>query len=172
MKQRDEFYMCVQTISSFEQIEDRAKGIGLNPATRYKSTWRSREDFENGNTFCVTNYASVFHGYSIFRNDDVDALIFDDAHVAENVIRGQFTLKIPNNHVAFNKILHIFRDHFANSSQAERFEDISQGRFTLYYSFLCLSFGNTSATPKIFARLWNYSRQQYQICLGASKRAP
>lgn len=122
-------YVCPNN-QLIEQIEDRAKEIGLTPATRYKSAWNSREEFETGNTFCLTNYASVFHGYSIFRNDDVDALIFDDAHVAENVIRGQFTLKIPNNHVAFNKILHIFRDHFANSSQAERFEDISQGRFT------------------------------------------
>ena len=35
-----------------------------------------------GNDFCLTNYASVFNGKSIFRNEDIDALVFDDAHVA------------------------------------------------------------------------------------------
>jgi hypothetical protein len=122
-------YVCPNN-QLVEQIVDRAKEIGLMPAIRYKSIWRHREDFEAGNTFCVTNYAAVFNGRSIFRDDYVDALVFDDAHVAENVIRGQFTLKIPSDHAAFGKILHIFREHFANSSQAGRFEDISKGRFT------------------------------------------
>jgi hypothetical protein len=122
-------YVCPNN-QLIEQIEDCAREIGLTPATRYKGAWNSREEFETGNTFCITNYASVFHGISIFRDDGIDALIFDDAHVAENVIRGQFTIKIPYNHEAFGKILHMFRDHFANSSQAERFEDVSKGRFT------------------------------------------
>ena len=122
-------YVCPNN-QLIEQIADRAKEIGLAPATRYKSEWKDREDFEAGNTFCITNYAAVFNGKSIFRNEDIDALVFDDAHVAENVIRGQFTLQIPRGHDAFSKILHIFRKHFANSSQAERFDDISKGRFT------------------------------------------
>ena len=122
-------YVCPNN-QLVEQIEDRAREIGLTPATRYKGAWNGREDFEAGNTFCVTNYATVFHGFSIFRNNDIDAIIFDDAHVVENAIRGQFTLKVPYDHEAFGKILHLFRQHFTNSSQFERFEDISKGRFT------------------------------------------
>lgn len=122
-------YLCPNN-QLIEQIEDRAKEIGLTPATRYKGVWNGRDEFESGNTFCITNYATVFHGFSIFRNETIEALIFDDAHVAENVIRGQFTVRIPYGHEAFGKILHMFRDHFTNSSQAERFEDISNGRFT------------------------------------------
>ncbi len=122
-------YVCPNN-QLVEQIVDRAKEIGLSPAIRYKSEWRDREGFESGNIFCVTNYAAIFNGKSIFRNEDIDALVFDDAHVAENVIRGQFTLRIPYDHKAFSRIFHLFRKHFANSSQAERFDDISKGRFT------------------------------------------
>lgn len=122
-------YVCPNN-QLVEQIVARAKEIGLSPSIRYKSEWRDREEFELGNVFCVTNYATLFNGKSIFRNEDIDALVFDDAHVAENVIRGQFTLRILRDHEAFGRILHLFRKHFVNSSQAERFEDIAEGRFT------------------------------------------
>lgn len=122
-------YVCPNN-QLVEQTVDRAKEVGLSPATRYKSEWHDREGFESGNVFCVTNYATVFNGKSIFRSEDINALVFDDAHVAENVIRSQFTLRITRDHEAFGKILHLSRKHFANSSQAERFQDISDGRFT------------------------------------------
>ena len=122
-------YVCPNN-QLVEQTVDQAKEVGLSPATRYKSGWHDREGFESGNVFCVTNYATVFNGKSIFRSEDINALVFDDAHVAENVIRGQFTLRITRDHEAFGKILHLCRKHFANSSQAERFQDISDGRFT------------------------------------------
>jgi len=122
-------YVCPNN-QLVEQIVNHAKEVGLTPASRYKSVWSGRRDFETGNTFCVTNYASVFNGRSIFQDEDITALIFDDAHVAENVIRGQFTLKIPRAHDVFGKVLHLFREYFTNSSQAERFEDITSGRFT------------------------------------------
>lgn len=113
-----------------EQIVAHAKEMGLSPATRYKGAWNNREEFELGNTFCVTNYATLFNGKSIFRNEDIDALVFDDAHVAENVIRGQFTLRILRDNRAFDGIIHLFRKHFANSGQADRYDDIANGRFT------------------------------------------
>ena len=122
-------YVCPNN-QLVEQIVNRAKEIGLAPAIRYKSGWINREEYESGNIFCVTNYASIFNGRSIFHNEDIDAIVFDDAHVAENVIRGQFTLRIPYGNKAFPKILHLFRKHYANSSQSERFEDVSKGRFT------------------------------------------
>lgn len=122
-------YVCPNN-QLVEQSIARSNEVGLYPASRYKGTWKNREEFEAGEIFCITNYASVFNGRSIFKNEEIGALIFDDAHVAGNVIRGQFTLKISSEHLAFDKILHLFRKHFANSSQTERFEDISQGRFT------------------------------------------
>lgn len=122
-------YVCPNN-QLVEQIIDHAKEIGISPAARYKGNWHNREEFESGNTFCVTNYATLFNGLSIFRDQEIDGLVFDDAHVAENVIRGQFTLRIPSDNKVFPKILHLFRKHFANSSQFERFEDITRKRFT------------------------------------------
>ena len=77
-----------------EQTLTKASELGLQPAARYKSQWRNQEGFQSAETFCITNYAAVFTGYSTFHDKDVAALIFDDAHVAEGTIRDQFTLKI------------------------------------------------------------------------------
>ncbi len=121
------FFVCPNN-QLVEQTLDRAKEIGLSPAIRYKGDWTSREDFESGNAFCVTNYAALFNGKSIFRKDDIDAIVFDDAHVAENAIRSQFTIRIPNKHKAFGKVLQLFRKHFANSSRSSQFQDIAKGK--------------------------------------------
>ncbi len=123
------FYVCPNNLL-IEQTIERAKEIGLSPATRFKGHWTEQEEFDSGNTFCVTNYSTLFNGKSIFLDKDIDALVFDDAHVAENVIRGQFTLRIPKSHEVFSKIIHLCRKHFANSGQSDHFDDVAEGRFT------------------------------------------
>ena len=120
-------YVCSNN-QLVEQTANRAKEIGLLPASRYKSQWSKEGEFEDGNTFCLTNYAAAFNGKSVFRDKDIDALVFDDAHVAENHIRNQFTLKIALNHDAFRKILNLCRSHFANSSKEDQFQDVVDGR--------------------------------------------
>ena len=123
------FYTCPNN-QLVEQILERAKEIGLSPAVRYKGDWIDREEFESGNTFCITNYSTLFNGKSIFRDITTEALVFDDAHVAENMIRGQFTIRIPNEHRAFDEILQLCRKHFANNSLSDHFDDVAAGRFT------------------------------------------
>ena len=120
-------YVCANN-QLVEQTLERAREIGLSPATRYKRGWSSRDDFDLGNTFCLTNYATVFNGKSIFYEKDLSALVFDDAHVAENSIRGQFTLEIPSSKPQFSQILNLCRSHFANSGKVSHFEDVISGR--------------------------------------------
>jgi tetratricopeptide (TPR) repeat protein len=122
-------YVCANN-QLIEQTVGRAKEVGLSPAIRYKGDWIIREEYESGNVFCVTNYATVFNGKSIFRTDTIEAIVFDDAHVAENLIRGQYTVHIPRSHDAYKAILNMCRKHFANSSEAEHFKDIAEGRFS------------------------------------------
>ena len=110
--------MTVREKSVFRQ-QDATRALG----------WTGRE-FDSGNEFCLTNYATVFNGKSIFRNEDIGALIFDDAHVAENNIREQFTLKISSDHAPFAKILNLCRSHFTNSGRETHFNDVAEGRFT------------------------------------------
>lgn len=114
-----------------EQTLKKASELGLQPAARYKSQWRNQEAFQSAETFCITNYAAVFTGYSTFHDKDVAALIFDDAHVAECTIRDQFTLKIPSGSDLFNAILMLYRPHFVNAFGATKLEDISKGNPTV-----------------------------------------
>lgn len=117
-------YVCANN-QLVEQTLDKAGEIGMVPAVRYKGAWSGRDGFDSGDVFCVTNYAAVFNGKSIFAGGDIQGLVFDDAHVAENTIRGCFSLRIPTDHEAHGPMLGLFRKHFANSSQASHFQDIS-----------------------------------------------
>ena len=128
-------YVCANN-QLVEQTYDRARAVGLSPATRYRQRWHDRSEFDAATTFCLTNYAGVFHGRSIFHTADISAIIFDDAHVAENIIRGQFILRIPPHHDAFSRILAVCRPHFSNTSKASTFEDIASGRSRLPVLFV------------------------------------
>jgi hypothetical protein len=114
-----------------EQTLTKAAELGLQPAARYKGQWRHQEAFQAAETFCVTNYAAVFTGYSTFRDRDIAGLIFDDAHVAEGTIRDQFTLKIGSESALFKSILALYRPHFVNALGASKLEDITKGNPTV-----------------------------------------
>jgi len=107
-----------------EQTLKRASELGLQPSARYERRWHNQEAFQSAESVCVTNYASVFHGFSTFRDKDIAALVFDDAHVAEACIRDQFTLKVPSNWGLFDQIVALFRPHFANTFGAAKLQDI------------------------------------------------
>ena len=92
-----------------EQTLLRANDIGFNPSARYKGKWHDRKSFESAESFCVTNYASVFNGFSTFSDKDISGIIFDDAHVAETIIRDQFTLKIPRDWGSYEQVLKVLR---------------------------------------------------------------
>lgn len=120
-------YVCPNN-QLVEQTHRRASEISLAPALRYDGGWENKDNFDSGDTFCITNYAAVFNGKSVFFGEDVQALVFDDAHVAENTMRGQFTLDLPSDHASFGPLLAILRKHFAHTSQANHLQDISEGR--------------------------------------------
>jgi hypothetical protein len=122
-------YVCANN-QLVEQTHRRADEIGLSPAMRYGGKWSQQAAFETGETFCLTNYHTLFNGRSIFLSEPVDALVFDDAHVAEGTIRNCFTVTVPATHTAFKPILQILRRHFANSPRATHFQEVADGEFT------------------------------------------
>ncbi len=119
-------YVCPNN-QLIEQTIHKAGECGIKVASRYKGNWEEQVLFESSKAFCVTNYATVFNGRSIFKNKNIEAIVFDDAHVAENILRSQFTLNVPSDTELFRKILNIFRTHFATSCVSSSFEDASQG---------------------------------------------
>jgi hypothetical protein len=110
-----------------EQTLKKAAELGLQPAARYKGQWRNQETFQAAETFCITNYAAAFTGLSTFREKDIAALVFDDAHVAEGIIRDQFTIKIPTGTDLFNAVATLYRPHFVNTISATKLDDITKG---------------------------------------------
>jgi len=85
-------YVC-STIDLVIQTEKEAKKLGISPTTYYSRNF-SGVEFEQGKTFCVTTYSSVFNAQTTFRKHNVSKFVFDDAHVAEKAIRDAFTLTI------------------------------------------------------------------------------
>ena len=63
-------YVCPNN-QLVEQTAAKAREIGLSPALRYPGNWTSRDAFDSGDVFCITNYATVFNGKSIFANSSV-----------------------------------------------------------------------------------------------------
>lgn len=113
-----------------EQTLTRATELGMQPSARYGGQWHNQESFQSAESICVTNYAAVLNGFSTFRDKDIAALIFDDAHVAESLIRDQFTLKIPSDWDVYDRIVAMYRPHFANTVGASRLQDIEDDSAT------------------------------------------
>jgi hypothetical protein len=117
-------YIC-STIDLVRQTSEEAKRIGIEHTTRIQRQF-SNDLFESGKSFCITTYAAIFNGHSALRNRHFpQAIIFDDAHVAENLLRGAFTLRIDvrDNAALFHEIAEAFRPHFQELGASGRFRD-------------------------------------------------
>jgi hypothetical protein len=126
-------YVC-PTNQLVEQVASKAAECGLSVATYMRSRWTNENIYDASMGPCITNYAAVFNGKSIFANHEIKGIIFDDAHVAGNFIRGQFTIRLDSDDPAFNEVAELFRGHFARDGQAQRFDDVCSGDwFTLLF---------------------------------------
>jgi hypothetical protein len=117
-------YVC-STIDLVRQTSAEAKRIGIEHTTRVRRAF-SNDLFETGKSFCITTYAAVFNGHSALRNKFFpQAIIFDDAHVAESLLRDAFTLRIDihDQEELFNEIAELFKPHFQELGVAGRFRD-------------------------------------------------
>jgi hypothetical protein len=117
-------YVC-STIDLVRQTSEEAKRIGIEHTIRVQREF-SNDLFETGKSFCITTYAALFNGHSALRNKFFpQAVIFDDAHVAESLLRGAFTLRIDirDDGELFGEIVELFRPHFKELGVAGRFRD-------------------------------------------------
>lgn len=60
-------YVC-PTNQLVEQVEAKAAECGISVATYKNSKWSHESTYDTSMGLCVTNYAAVFNGKSIFRN--------------------------------------------------------------------------------------------------------
>lgn len=117
-------YVC-STIDLVLQTAKEANRIGIRYTTRLQGKF-SNDLFETGKAFCITTYAALFNGYSTFASRYFPgAVIFDDAHVAEDLLRDAFTLKISRKEhkELFAAISELFRDHFRDLGTPGKYDD-------------------------------------------------
>ena len=117
-------YVC-STIDLVLQTEREAHKLGMSPTTYHGSQF-SNSDFEQGKTFCITTYRSVFNANTTFKKHNVNKFIFDDAHVAEKAIRDAFTLKISRATFPdlFGRVAQLLSPTFAMTGQSFKFKEV------------------------------------------------
>ena len=62
-------YVC-STIDLVAQTEKEANKLGISPTTRFAGSFNNT-DFEQGRTFCITTYSSVFNAQRPFKRHKV-----------------------------------------------------------------------------------------------------
>ncbi|MCM2433417.1 DEAD/DEAH box helicase family protein [Agrobacterium rosae] len=86
-------YLC-PTIDLIKQTYKEAAKAGIKATTYYAGKF-SDENFARGKTFCITTYQSAINTRSKFRGaSSPGAIVFDDAHVGEHLMRDAFTLAV------------------------------------------------------------------------------
>src|SRR5262249_19342762 len=81
--------------------------------------------YKEGLSPCITNYQAIFNGKSKFFRHELTAIIFDDAHAAEHIIRDHFTLTIAPNMFpqAYEAIRELFRGFFTRIGEEISYRD-------------------------------------------------
>ena len=86
----------------------------------------SNNAFEQGKTFCIATYSSVFNAQKPFRKHNVTKFVFDDAHVAEKAIRDAFTLTISRSAYQglFDQIAGLLSPIFGAAGQSFTYQEV------------------------------------------------
>lgn len=120
-------YAC-GSIQLIEQTREQAKGYGINVTTYYEGSF-SNDLYLKGEAVCLTTYQAIFNGRSIFNCEDVDAIIFDDAHTAEGIIKNHFSLEFNRDQCEgfYSAFANIFRPYFNRVGKSESFKELCEG---------------------------------------------
>ncbi len=86
-------YLC-PNIDLVEQVSREADSIGLKYSTRVAGDW-SNDLYRTERGFAITTYHALITPVTVFRRDlTPTTVIFDDAHVAEGIMRDQYTVSV------------------------------------------------------------------------------
>lgn len=124
--QQPTLYVC-PTNQLVDQIKQMAAECSIPVATYKKGDWTNRDEFDEAQAPCITNYHAVFNGKSIFYDIDVSGLVFDDAHVAGDTIRSNYTLQLHHESAAAQEIITRVTPYFENNNWGRRLEEVKRG---------------------------------------------
>ena len=117
-------YAC-SSIQLIEQTAGKASGYGLS-VTTYHGGEFSNDLFVRGLAPCITTYHALFNGKTRFTRYDIAAVVFDDAHTAEHLLRDYFSLSIRR--VSFpdlyTKLAVLFREYHHGIGRTTSYEEM------------------------------------------------
>lgn len=122
-------YVCATNDLVLQTSREITEKLGFPHTTRMGGAF-SNNLYATGEGFCLTNYQAVFNSRTAFTKDlRPEAIIFDDAHVAEKIIRDCFTVRIDKDKsgTAYGRIVDLLRPHFAALHRSEYFERVVNG---------------------------------------------
>ena len=125
---RQVVYAC-SSIQLVQQTASKAQGYGLPAATYFRQKFSQGELYHRAEAPCVTTYQALFNGKSRFGQDDIAAVVFDDAHTADQILRNQFSLSISRSAMArtFDQILAMFQPYHNAVGLASSYAEIVNG---------------------------------------------
>lgn len=124
---RQVVYACA-SIQLIEQTREKAAGYGLDVITYYHGKF-SDGGYESLERPCLTTYQALFNGRTRFRKDEIGAVIFDDAHTADQILRDQFTLTVDRKSLedTYDELSSLFTDYQDKIGQATSYKEMLSG---------------------------------------------
>ena len=126
---RQVVYAC-SSIQLVEQTAEKAGGYGIDVATYHRGKFANEDAYFRAVSPCLTTYHALFNGKSRFRYDDVSAVIFDDAHTADNVLRDQFSLRISRDLLpdTYKELVSLFIEYHRSVGRASSYAEVVDGK--------------------------------------------
>ena len=175
---RQVVYAC-GSIQLVEQTANKARGYGLPASTYYRRRFSDGELYHRAEAPCVTTYQALFNGKTRFKSDDIAAVIFDDAHTAEHILRDQFTVSVTRAEFAetYDQILALFQPYHNSVGLATSYAEVAIERSSRQFLvppfevsrnigelrrlLMQADFGGRTRTTR-FA--WEHIRDQEDLC--------
>ena len=111
---RNVVYVC-STVDLIHQTAREARKLGLPFTCRFAGRF-DNDLFSQGRAFCVTTYSSLLNPRNVFKGSlKAGAIIFDDAHVANRIIRDSFSLHISKSDrpKTYDSLIELVRSSFS-----------------------------------------------------------
>ena len=113
-----------------EQVTNEAIKFGI-PYCLIPENNEIPNDYINGKKVLIISVQKLFNGRSIFGIDNryvsANTIILDDAHACIEAIKSAFTIRIPREHLLFNKLISIFEADLEQQGEGS-FLDIKANR--------------------------------------------
>lgn len=120
-------YLC-SSIQLVEQTVAKASAYGIETSQLIKGELTGNA-YSTGAGPLITTYQTATNGLSRFRANPPQALILDDAHAADHIIRDQFSVNIDRQSApdVFEAVCHLAQPYFESVNKAITFAEIIGG---------------------------------------------